>query len=108
MIPQNELRVNNWVYDTDIPGNSQLKTGFDIAFHERFEPIPLTPELLEKAGFKKGEYTFAKMDFTLNYNSDLGDYRYRRQDGGATSIIHLHQLQNLYFALTGEELEITL
>lgn len=79
-----------------------------------FEPIPLTEEILLKCGFDKysdhsNEITYLSKDsgyfiqvydnsvyFGLNYE----DYR--------KEVKYLHQLQNLYFALTGQELEINL
>jgi hypothetical protein len=90
---------------------------------EYVNPIALTPEMLEKAGFKRKEDSseeviafsdsgrditqlittvrFCNSDITLYYEHEKFYYKGRRQS-------FLHQLQNLYFALTGEELEITL
>lgn len=79
-----------------------------------FEPIPLTEEWLVKFGFvgdstDEGErvgfslfrntfpkvITFTKYNFvTLNYHTKL------------EHIKHVHQLQNLIYSLTGEELTI--
>jgi len=75
-------------------------------------PIQLTEELLLKCGFDKN----------LVLITDNGEVRYYRDEeihvGGWDSCTlgmvyiskckYLHQLQNLYFALTGEELEIHL
>ena len=73
-----------------------------------FRPIPLTEEWLLKFGFKKyGKTTlFKKSNVTLN-SMDIG---HNRGDGFTLNYIpfvkvqHVNQLQNLYFALTGEEL----
>jgi hypothetical protein len=92
----------------------------EVAF-PAIEPIPLTPELLEKCGFVRsqdedensltlvnGRKTFKWVegnddDYFLIYQTDCGlDYN------TAFELEHLHQLQNLYYALTGEELEINL
>lgn len=83
-------------------------------------PIPLTPEILEKCGFIKGR--------DKDYPKSIADY-YRKGrwlikltgpeydceirisiswHKNITHITSLHQLQNLYFALLGEELEINL
>lgn len=85
----------------------------------KFEPIPLAEELLLKAGFYKAEYL--EHIFQININglyfafdeafegekdeNIVGDF-----DECVTIRIpkYLHQLQNLYFALTGNELEINL
>lgn len=73
------------------------------------EPIPLTPEWLGKCGFNRinhveGYSFFAKkgccIDIYENKTLLWGHVSY--------AIKYLHQLQNLYHALTGEELTITL
>lgn len=74
----------------------------------KLKPIPLTPEVLEKAGFKQFEISWD----LLIYYPDI----YLRYENGSikmgikhdTKVKHLHSLQNLIFALTGEELEINL
>jgi len=79
---------------------------------EEFEPIPLTEEWLKRFGFVKvadncwlvgnGFYIDLKegrLDSHLVYWIDV-----KSQDDFII-IEHVHQLQNLYFALTGEELE---
>lgn len=76
-------------------------------------PIPLTPEWLEKLGFEKEEkdgksvgiekyYVFTNEPFV--YNSIHGYWLHGRHMGIQPT--YLHQLQNLYFALTGKELEL--
>ena len=73
-------------------------------------PIPLTEEILLKCGFRKsksGTYLFDKFSFDLS-DFEFGvesDYYYLTV---AENIKSLHQLQNLYFALTGQDLEIKL
>tara|TARA_R110000744_G_scaffold229314_1_gene347309 strand:- start:120 stop:515 length:396 start_codon:yes stop_codon:yes gene_type:complete len=72
------------------------------------KPIPLTKEWLIKFGLLFGfahcgslydiEYGLDGYDLRLNY--DLGMSKY------IGSVKHVHQLQNLYFTLTGEELKI--
>lgn len=73
-------------------------------------PIPLTEEILFKCGFyqENGVMSYVTQDYsdtkityeTLAKYYRLYPYTYR--------IDYLHQLQNLYFALTGEELEVKL
>lgn len=77
-------------------------------------PVPLTEEILLKCGFKKinhiGGYSFWSYDKNkVNFYCDIYD-RYTRVGGYSipNHIIYVHQLQNLYFTLTGKELEITL
>lgn len=71
----------------------------DFYIDGMIEPIPLTEEWLLKFGFKP----FVK-DFTKN-----GIIIHTRKRGyvlrkSVPIIKYVHQLQNLYFALTGEEL----
>jgi hypothetical protein len=85
------------------------------------EPIELTPEILEAAGFI-GHYSIYQKDIGVTSSSICA-----RQDGNLmevwiekyigederiveinTPVKYLHQLQNLFFALCGEELEIQL
>jgi hypothetical protein len=101
-----------------------------------YSPIPLTPELLEKCGFEKdAEYKLEPVAscFTLDFTSSIKganthdftalvvnqDTKENKKGSVSVSytvnglwasndIQYLHQLQNLYFALTGEELPINL
>lgn len=107
-----ELRIGNWVKNLGLDVKIE---GYGIAFCAEgklvYDPIPLTPEILEKCGFGNGNSEKANVDlwnkywigdFELDNNKECFDYE------GKVSIKYLHQLQNLYFALTGEELKITL
>lgn len=78
---------------------------------KHISPIPLTPEILEKAGFKaKGsgfwnlEKDFCSLEVYINDKS-ITTFSYNWE---VAECQNLHQLQNLYFALTGEELNIEL
>lgn len=83
-----------------------------------FEPIPLTEEWLLKFGFSKQDYKMSgcyiyKLGTIIIMNSFLDN---GRKDMGITvegispptwslaDLYFVHQLQNLYFALIGEEL----
>ncbi len=90
-------------------------------------PVPLKPEILEKCGFienKKYALLPQAREFKLalpvsgaganeiwSYVKNNGEC-FARAVANATpisnNIFHLHALQNLYFALTGSELEIKL
>ena len=83
-----------------------------------YEPIPLTEEWLLKFGFKlAGDFTNTRVLDVVKHAYDCSEIRYSPNEGllrfsnggikGSTIIPyvkHVHQLQNLYFALTGEEL----
>ena len=69
------------------------------------KPIPLTEEWLIKFGFEKQNAMF--YEFNKHQIRLIGDeVPYWIDSSYITNIKHVHQLQNLYFALTGEELKI--
>lgn len=77
------------------------------------EPIPLTEEILLLCGFDLiGECFFiSKLPSIFLKKPFIGaDYLLIKSNGGdqLTSIRYLHQLQNLYYCLCGEELNIKL
>ena len=101
-----ELRIGSWVQPEHGKSNYQItaKDILDIS-QGRFpiEPIPLTEEWLIKFGFKQwgDKYTFGLKGINIHH----------RQRGfvlrkSVPVIQYVHQLQNLYFALTGEELTL--
>jgi hypothetical protein len=109
-----ELRIGNWLLFTDWPAQGfRQMTGNDIGVCEKdpkwldyfFKPIPLTEEWLLKFGFDKGSYFFSKDGFEF-YLNDGENGNWYPLVGGSVKIEYVHQLQNLYFALTGEELTI--
>ena len=92
-------------------------------FNKGFKPIPLTPELLEKCGFEwdsdkkthiqKETIEGALLTFYYEDN-ELDEIQFYSLDGmdyyrhPATFCKYLHQLQNIYYALTNVELNINL
>jgi hypothetical protein len=120
----NELRIGNYVYDT----LGKVNTYIVKEPHNQVKPIPLTEEWLLKFGFKKypdirdtfqqvyyDSYQleidrFTIISFSIQQNNKNlikcnYDRGYRSEDNKKNYYIkYLHQLQNLYFALTGEEL----
>lgn len=92
-----------------------LQNGTEKTFYEGyFKPIQLTEEILLKCGFEKGsniigdcyyiEHDFGVSDFVLNITKTSNFEIYELD----LKIDYLHQLQNLYFALTNEELTVNL
>lgn len=131
MITPQELRIDNYVWNSTqcIPVLVDVKIiqeqinaskGFGIPW----EPITLTEEILLKCGFvkKKKLYSSGFIYFLdgFSYESEFTDSYSRYFDGlcfvltcipydvQSLNIEYLHQLQNLYFDLTGQELEIKL
>jgi hypothetical protein len=84
---------------------------------DKIKPVKLTEGILEACGFDTKEtgimfykigkpyhfYEFAFQEGYLYYGTH-GEEGFMRET--QKPIEHLHELQNLYFALTGEELEI--
>jgi hypothetical protein len=114
----NELKIGNLVKYTEdqtiFTVDSVSEIGLDVHNNiektwielYQFEPIPLTEEILIRAGFEKmnfeGNDSFIKGDFELDSSFNYTAYE------GYIELEYIHRLQNLYFALTGEELEIKL
>ena len=73
--------------------------------------IPITPDLLEKIeGCVKEDYPFETDDFCYR-KGDVFLISWDNDEQTYVNLIHkpvlyLHQLQNLYFAMTGEELTL--
>ncbi len=126
-----ELRIGNWIFEPEQDDNKPFQI-FSI-YHEvkndkvnglpicLMRPIPLTEDILLKCGFQKD--MLDETYYTINPN----EYHIRIEDSEIkprekvfwvyfdeqpnhpiTCVFNLHQLQNLYFALTGEELTINL
>lgn len=126
MIKPEELRIGNRVR---VVGPHTVGDGYTtLSKHDlggiylyggeyAIEPIPLAPEILEAAGF--GATHAADNVHTSYYSDDMKlelDFDHRHHDWGyrpfmgdetfGIGIQYLHQLQNLYHALTGQELEV--
>lgn len=117
----NELRIGNWIKEKD--GRLiHIHDGFGIDHYEQFEPIPITPEILKQAGFdfipdwdypdRSKDDAFVKIPYIISETNNnvygLSWYIAGIFASTPTELIYLHQLQNLYFALTNEELQINL
>jgi len=123
-----ELRIGNIVYfnnykQLDI---DQIKTLTFIDFEQicydkhanRFSPIQLTQEILEKwCGFNDGEIrisdnTYLILDEDEGYNVFIKQFNAIGSTPDIETVLmpkcikYLHQLQNLIYALTGEELKV--
>lgn len=134
MINENELRIGNLFYNDrghfcrlqtigkreSWVFNETLKTGFVHSFKD-LSPVPLMPEVLSDCGFitldaetdliewgtKDGSFSIFN-EGGLNEEANSPYYYEYGNNYKRIEIRHLHQLQNLYFALTGQELQINL
>jgi hypothetical protein len=130
MIQANELRIGNWVIDHG--GNNNIVQGIhgsgsvrfidgEVCAVDKLNGIPLTPEILEKCGFEENENQTLYLgidDYGLNWLEIIKSpdgfypviYQWAEMSNETPQSVHLnrveylHQLQNLYYALTGQEL----
>ncbi len=105
----NELRIGNIITNTIDKEVFPCQLG-DIENiingWTSYEPIPLTEEWLNRFGFEKtGNYKHTKRMFSVVLWITEADYFFHWTEGN-TRIQHVHELQNLYFDITGEELEL--
>ena len=99
-----ELRIGNII---SANGVDVVVTISVIAQRKDFEPIPLTEEWLLNFGFKKDGSEFSIYEYRYTVYLSNKNYFYLCDNKKVLTIMYnVHQLQNLYFALTGEELEI--
>jgi hypothetical protein len=115
LIPMNLLKINEFIKDSYVIDTEGGKNGSWLNDISLIEPIPITEEWLLRFKFYKwGKYELWKQ--RLSYRTHLKhdgftiDTSKRRSDlmrlntYPFTKIQYVHQLQNLYFALTGREL----
>jgi hypothetical protein len=102
----NELRIGNYynlVEDgVNIDDIYQIDDGYSLYLidkHNNAKGIPLTEEWLKKFGFDGWDIGNYTMILTNGNFFEFGNII-------AQNIKYVHQLQNLYFALTNEELTI--
>jgi hypothetical protein len=117
-----ELRIGNWVewnYEESSDGNAYpVEYGYELDDIKNnpniVKPIPLTEGWLEGFGFEYDEnddwFVFESnkgVSFSMDKNGVM--YYFGNLEPLWVDILskikYVHQLQNLYFALTGEELQ---
>ncbi len=124
----NELRIGTWaMYSSKIQVNEN-KIRECVDHPDRFGPIPLTEEWLKRFGFIHND-KYCRYDSKMwnvrnrpegkEVSMNVWKATDKKDDGfwgvtlreelvfddvTPTAIQYVHQLQNLYFALTGEEL----
>lgn len=119
----NELRIGNKVMQDkeicDVVSISGIKYSFnqqdvDLYYYgnnklekhvvSSLKPIPLTEEWFLKFGFNEGYSGYYHIGYFII--SVKGQVYFGETEAYIAKIHFVHQLQNLYFALTGEELQI--
>ncbi len=128
----NEFRVTNLVLNDGI-ANAIIMIGYDsvelvtpqgntiTARLDLIQPIPITEEWLLRFGFSDKEYKIGYIGIDIKYETTITDfvltkpavlgvwqenYTWEHVKYRFTELQYIHQLQNLYFSLTGQELTI--
>jgi hypothetical protein len=112
-----ELRTGNFVTVIDIDTKENITLAADwgtIRWAHHHNPIPLTEEWFLKFGFDMHKFKSLDIIYGTMYASNntenggleisLAIGRHVEESDTLPHIKYVHQLQNLYFALTGEEL----
>lgn len=126
-ISPEELRIGNLVIAKNIFNGNQMTVdgiGLTVFFKgmhvgeyvKDIEGIDLTPEWLERCGFEYAEGfadDYTKQPITLYNNPFKKGWTIENLFGHQITedllvVEYVHQLQNLFFALTGKELNIKL
>lgn len=112
----NLLSYNGTVVQVSNIGSNGFETTKDGVLYgscnlESYDPIPLTEQWLIDFGLLKKpnhKYFHIKgMDFHIPIMSGgYYDNEYGMDEENRITLFYVHQLQNLYFALTGEELQL--
>jgi hypothetical protein len=119
MIKPEELRIGNWVKwpNEKEPNEAEWAHGHWLGVFDKNypfpDPIPLTEEWLIKLGFEKQqeEHVWYELQISSSLALIEGDKNgymevFLLDHDDSVRVRYVHQLQNLYFALTGEELKI--
>jgi len=109
-----ELRIGNWWtngkenYVVDASTIYDMETAQKDGQYDLYKPVPLTQEWLFKLGAQE-KYSGIFV-FKTNKRSVIQLHKFITMDSYKCAqtrlkMNYVHELQNLYFALTGEELE---
>lgn len=126
MIDIRELRVGNWVeakhsWETGVREQIEVENIYnefvnyshfdgDSTYRTGIKPIPLTPEILEKCGFKPklltGRFDYYTIDgrYEVVHHKADDSFKCNRLPYGHRGFKNLHQLQNFHFCMIEEEL----
>lgn len=119
-VTSSELRLGNLIYKC-YPDGKEIVSVESISKYfinglgiSAIEPIPITEELLLKIGFEviyRSKFTLRldhkeNFKFGAGWNLVNGHFHIRFIGEQFTNIKHVHELQNLYFSITGLELQL--
>lgn len=110
-----EYRIGNWVSNGEVEFQLASKDIYHLDIYVNrviANPIPISPEWLERLGF---ECVYKSVIHSTYFNNCMSYYfwnkpwnkpnkQYAEFNAAIIHCKYVHQLQNLYFALTGKEL----
>jgi hypothetical protein len=110
-----KVEMGDGTYKSDLINLEDLSNLLDDEIDDFYQAMEISEECLLKLGFEYKEhynnYVIKAKGYynSVGYNYEDGDWYYNNDSSNAgsyyiTSIKYVHQLENLYFALTGEEL----
>ena len=110
VLKETDCRYGNYIiYGGSITQLNEKEMCHFFRFPEAYKPIQLTEEWLLKFGFEKEFGVFKlkglKCWFT-KYTSEPNLYSVNIGNIKLSTLKYVHELQNLYFALTGSELTV--
>lgn len=123
MIKASELRIRNWLLPSLSKNPAQINGMFIRQCEaneqqgrvvDNWSGIPITREILEKCGFVYADdatayRVFSRQPYLFSVCVTGKEFHlFGGQWPIGKSFKYLHELQNLFFALTGEELNISL
>lgn len=131
MIAAQELRIGNWLKYNDLPitVSGISSTNFTCTYKgllymnmEDCQSIELSPEILDKCGFENLKIEMSGCQvwnipnthwrIAMSYRDEICFKLWHKQVSPPTwllsEFLYLHQLQNLYYCLVGQELQINL
>lgn len=106
-----EIRIGNWFMSAkhDVPFQWQA-SDFAEVYNTQAKPIPLSPEILLKCGFEyEGATTLTRDNFSVYFkvwNDNVRAFAFYLLKQVEVPCLFVHQLQNVFHSLTGEELTI--
>ena len=112
-----ELRIGNWITFDGLEAQVIAIPDGDFYEDKKFKPIPITEEWLANFGIyeydRMGDLIYLsfkeieKFDFNFClFKFQLSVTIFRQPWTNSIEIYDVHSLQNLYFALTGKELQM--
>jgi len=101
-----DLRIGNWVEIIKSKGHQTTiqASCFSVNIEKNYKSIALTEKWLLNFGFEQAGNFYSLGRFHLY--KDNNDIVYLNYGWMVIDLLYVHKLQNLYFALTGEDLKL--